>query len=462
MKFTRSIISNISVLLLVVITNISCEHIPTKPIVEYDSDNSKIKIIQTDTAAHDSAYIFIDNIYQNVIPIKDTITISVENTIKKLNQVEVAYKLATQNNILNLSIRMNRTNDTTFQYKYKLFDIKPIKVAEVISGQCLGFYDVNYKRDYHEKIRQWMFKNNIMPDSSIIEKSNIILRQLNYSGKNEYNALKGSAPIVTSLNGLKYKFNVNLEGDYFYLYAYPCKSGTPVKKFVESKIIKGLTDAHHTTSEEFACCNAGGSGPNVLFLIGIDKNWKYEVLPVGLVVVDNIAPTISQRSRSIFQDPYMYSNDYNDIDNENKILWPKCVTLQSQNMQINIPNISASLSSSVSISYGKFEGNDYFGYNIPFYIYIDGDVKTVTIGSHKLEKSSIKNGECIRLHIKSLHIGDNALPITAIDSRGNKSHSTLSIPITPIRRNISYHDDSDYDDLEDRISDLESRIDDLE
>ena len=131
-------------------------------------------------------------------------------------------------------------------------------------------------------------------------------------------------------------------------------------------------------------------------------------------------------------------------------------------MQINIPNIVESISSSVSVSYGDFEGNDYFGYNIPFYVYVYGDVQKVTIGSHKLNGISIKNGECIRLHIKRLHIGDNTLPISATDSRGNKSNGSLSIPIVSIRRNTSYHDDDDYDDLEDRISDLESRMDDLD
>ena len=96
------------------------------------------------------------------------------------------------------------------------------------------------------------------------------------------------------------------------------------------------------------------------------------------------------------------------------------------------------------------------------YISINGDVKSVTIGSHKLDVHSIKNGECIRLHMKKLHIGDNSLPLSAIDSRGNMSTSSLSIPIVSIRNNSSYHENDDYDDLEDRISDLESRMEDLE
>ena len=64
--------------------------------------------------------------------------------------------------------------------------------------------------------------------------------------------------------------------------------------------------------------------------------------------------------------------------------------------------------------------------------------------------------------MKKLHIGDNSLPLSAIDSRGNMSTSSLSIPIVSLRNNSSYHDNDDYDDLEDRISDLESRMEDLE
>ena len=444
--------------LMMPITNTSCEHIPTRPIVEYDSDKAVIQVIQTDTAAHDSAFISIGSIYQSVIPIKDTVSLSITGTIKKLNQIEVAYKLATHDNTFDVTVRTSRTSDTIFHYRYNTFDIKPINVAEVVSGPCRGFYDVNNRRDYHGKIRQWIFNNNLSPDSSVIETANSILRQFNYSGKNEYSALNNSIPIVNSLSGLKFRFKAQLEGDYFYLYAYSCSSGKPIKSFVESKITKGLNDAHHSIGDEFACSNNGGSGPNVLFLVGIDKNWKYEALPVGIILVDDIAPEISTRGYI----PTRYRGSYYIYGGESSLSWSKAITLPRQNMVINIPNISASISSYVSVSYGNFEGNDYFGYNIPFYVAISGDVQSLTIGSHRLNGSSIKNDECIRLHIRGLHTGDNSLPLTAVDSRGNKSTSSLSIPLVTIRNNPSYHDDDDYDDLEDRISDLESRLDDLD
>ena len=456
MKLTRNSYF-LCTLLSILLINVSCVFDSTKPIVEYESDNSMIRVIQTDIDAHDTCFISIDDVYRNALPIKDTINISILETIKSLNQIKVAHKLATQNNQLKVIIRTTRTNDTIFLYKFKSFDIKPIKVAEIISGQCKGLYDVNSNRDYHEKIRQWLFENDITPDSSIIENTNKIIRQFNYSGKNEYGTLSGSLPIVPNLYGQKYRFKTQMQGDYFYLYAYACGSGTPVKTFIESKISKGLTDAHCSINDEFSCSNNGNIGPNVLFLIGIDKNWKYEVLPVGIVVVDNVAPKIISLGR--INPLFIGKGGLNKIGSPT-VSWSNKVTMQSQNLQINIPAISANIFSTVNVSYGSFEGYDYFGYDIPFYIDIDGDVKSITIGSHMISEKSIKSGECVRLHFKKLHVGDNMLPITATDNRGNKSIESLSIPIRWVSSNND--DDDDYNDLEDRISDLEDRIDDLE
>lgn len=355
-------------------------------------------------------------------------------------------------------IHTTRTNDTIFSYQYKHFEIKPINVAGIITGPCCGFYDVNIKRNYHEEIRKWIFKNDLKPDNSIIEETNSILREFNYSNKMEYSTLSDSIPIVNSLYGQKFRFNAQLEGDYFYLYAYDCSSGASIKSFVESRIAKGLNDAHHSIQDDFLCSNSGGTGPNVLLLIGIDKHWKYEALPVGIVIIDHIAPIISAKGYTSDNPWDKLSRTYGNIDNNVSLSWPRYITIENQNIQVNIPDIPTNISSSVSVYYGNFEGKDFGGYNIPFYVYIYGDVKTITIGAHRLDAKSIKNGECLRLHIKTLHIGDNSLPLTAVDSRGNKSSSSLSIPVVPIRNNSSYHDD--YDDLENRISDLESRMDD--
>lgn len=424
----------------------ACEHVPQKPIVEYDTDSSIINIVQMDTAAHDTAYIDIENLCHKTLPIKDTVKLSILHSLKELNQIDVAYNLVKQNYKMKVRVRTTRTNDTVFQYQYLTFEIKPINIAEIISGTCRGFYDVNYNRNYYKYIRQWFFEKELTPDSALIEKIHSILKQLNYSGKNEYGLLNGRTPVVSSLTNLTFKIKANLPGKYFYLYSYPCQGGTPIKKFVESKITGGLNDAYKTINGTLKCSNRGGSGANVLFLVSIDENWKYNVLPIGVIGIDNIKPTINTKRY------YFESRDY--------ILWPDKITLQSHNILVHLPNGYCDISGSLDIGYGHFEGNDYYGYNIPFRIKTSGDIKTIIIGSHILNVNSIKNKDCVRLHIRNLRIGDNSLPLQAIDSRGNRTISHLSIPIHSIR--YSYDNDNDYDYLESRVNDLESRMNDLE
>lgn len=438
----------------------SFENNPPLPTVMYDSETSELVIIQNDTAAHDTAYIEMEGLYENQIAIKDTIKLFFNKIVKDFEEIKYAYKLACNDNCLSLSIKTSRTNDTIFNYKHKVIDIKPISVANVVSGNCMGLYDVNYTRDYTDVIRLWIFKHKINPDSLLIEKTNSLLKQFHYSGRDEYSVKSLDIPIVTSLLNTKYKFDVDLPGTYFYLYA--CQTQKEIEAFIEKKVSEGLTDAHSSSKDEFVCYQEGYSGPNVLFMIGIDDNWTYKIVPCGMVFVDNMPPKFQKlgvRSRIQSLLIIAMSSDVNYPGPKGD--WPSSIYLKNQNIYVSFPYPSKEITSSVSISYGDFQGNEYFGYNIPFYVSKSGDLQSVTIGGHTLNASNIRNGDCIRIHMKGLHIGDNSISLSANDVRGNKSKSSLSIPIVSISNNSSY-DDDDYDDLDDRISDLEDRLDELE
>ena len=377
---------------------------------------------------------------------------------KEFDQIAFAYNLATQGNKIPVVVKTSRTNDTIFTYHYKPIKIQPIPVATIVSGNCLGVYDVNYKRNYSDKIRLWFFNHNMAPDPALIEEMNSLLMQFNYSGYNEYSAVSGSIPVVTSLQNYQYRIASNIKGSYFYLYA--CQSGNSIMQFVESKISHGLKDAKRSPDDVFTCSNKGFPGTNTLFLIAIDENWKYDVLPIGLIAIDDVAPNIIpmgyKPDKSIISWDLL-KHAYSTASTDNKPL-PENLYVEKNRILVHMPQ--PPISSSVTISYGHFEGHEYYGYNIPFYINIVGDVQSLTIGNHKLEANNIRNNECVRLHFKNLHIGDNNLLLSATDSRGNKSTASLSIPIVSIRNNKENFDD--YDDLENRISDLESRMDDLE
>lgn len=440
----------------------ACEHVPQKPIVEYDTESSIINIVQMDTAAHDTAYIDIENLYHKVVPIKDTIKISAWNSLEKLyqsgelNQIELAYSLVKQGNKLNIKVRTTRTNDTIFLYHYQTFEIKPINVAEIVSGTCRGFYDVNYNRNYYKYIRQWFFQKELTPDSTLIEKIHSILKQFNYSGKNEYGTLNGSVPIVSNISNLKFNIKATLPGKYFYLYSYPIESDETIQAFVESKIAGGLTDAYKNINSTLSCCNSGRFGQNILFLIGIDDNWKYDILPVGIVVIDDCGPSIYPKGEYIsgfsgwkYSEYYLPSNRYEYIKK-------KRLTLHSHNILIHLSDNYDDITGIFQIGYGSLSGNDYFGYDIPFHIRTSGDVKTITIGTHKLNANAVNDKEFVRLHLRNLH----DIPLTVIDARGNISKLSMYIPIHYNTRK-SYNN-NDYNDLESRVNDLESRMNEFE
>ena len=435
---------------------IACKMEPTLPVIQYDHEKSNLTIIQTDKTANDTVLIKIVGILDKKMVVKDTTQLSINNLLENESAYKVAYHLYNNNNILNISVTCARGIDTTFQYKFSPSEIKPITVAKVVSGNCMGLYDVNYQRDFVKGIRQWLFNSQISPDDNMIVGMNNILRSRKRSEKNEYYPLSNNIPIVSSISNMKFKFSVDLPGDYFYLYSFPCKTGKPIKSFIERKIADNLSDAAHTPKDLFSCSNQGGEGPNILFLVSIDKNWKYELLPVGLIVIDQEGPIINRDAIG----PYSFSTMViNDMTGRNNTSWPKYTVINRQNMLVHIPDIP-SLNSYVSISTGNFQGDDYFGYNVPFTIKTTGDVKTVKIANHIINIDNSNNcKKNVRIKFKNLHTGDNYIPVTATDARGNTSKESIHIRLVPVRNNYR---DNDYDDLEDRINDLESRIEELE
>ena len=447
----------------IVVSVISCEinHIPDLPFVIYDDTSNVLNVIQTDTTAHDTLFINICDLVKKQIPINDTISINVAKLIKEADQLNLAYKLISHKNELPFEINTSRTRDTSFIYKYQEKEIKQIPVASITSGPCLELYDINYNRNYRDKIRLWIFKNGIEPDSMLIERMNELIKQFNYSGYNEYSKKSGGIPILTSIQNCKYKIKANVSGSYFYLYA--CHTGSNINKFVESKIKNGLTDANRSIDNTFNCYTSNETGVNIIFLISIDENWKYNIIPAGMVIIDNIAPKIipgGVKFNSRFVQSSQIASDRAVFEEQKLHLSSSHIYLKDFNILVNMPD-PGSISSTVRISYGQFQGDDYFGYNIPFYINYSGDIKSISIGSHNLNTKSIVSGQCVRLHIRRLHIGDNYLPITATDTRGNKSSASLSIPLVAIRNNNNSYNDG-YDDLEDRIDDLENRLNELE
>lgn len=435
----------------------ACEHKhePSHPKISFNKELSVIDIFQTDTLAKDTAYMSIDEFEIDSFVIKDSLSIKINSKMKRINQKVLAYRLATNNNELKIKIRTKRNLDTLFVYTYKDINIDTIPVAKVISGNCVGFYDINSRRNYREVIRKWIFENHLAPDSSLIERMNNLMIQFNFSGWKEYSAPKKDIPILQDLKNQMFKFESSLPGTYYYLFA--CKNEKDIVPFIKDRIAKNFLGAENSSRNPIKCYNSGKAGPNVLLLIGINKDWKYYIQPVGIVVKDNVPPKIHFYK---MRDGTRWTAFSGGVI-LSYVKWPKSLFLKDLGVKINIPSKSSEITSSVTLQYGSFSGNNYFGYDIPFYIFNYGDLKYITINGKKINAESIINGKCTRIHFKSLNTGDNEVNITASDIRGNISSRLLNIRVGSPRYRTSYHN-NDYDDLEDRVRDLEDRIEDLE
>lgn len=450
------------------------EYIPELPSIHYNPTKQQLTFIKNDSSAYDTAFVEIEGVYKKKFLIDGSISLSIKELLKEQDEIKLAYSLYNHDNKLKIKASTSRTNDTIFNYIHKKIDITPIPIAKVIYGNCSELYDVNFQRDYRDKIRLWVFKHDITPDSLLIEGMNSLMKQFNYTGHKEYSISRSNSYIVNSLKGLRFKFNVTLPGKYYYLYA----GRDGIKQFIEDKISRGLVDAHYSTSDMFICEQEGLSGSNCLYMIGIDDNWKYKIIPCGVIYVDNISPRISIPNHA---SAYNNINNpgtrtfnqllgkTNESDNQSGIYIGNGINLQGgaeriflekENIVVDIPEPSESINSNVHVSYGAFQGYGTM-YNIPFEVAATGDAKTITIGGHKLNANDLSGfTKTIRLIIPNLHVGDNSIPITATDVRGNKEVSTMHIRIVPINYNNDY--DYDYDELDERISDIESRLEELE
>ena len=340
-----------------------------------------------------------------------------------------------------------------FFYKFNSFDIKPINIAKVISGNCIGLYDVNYRKNFISSIRKWAFNNNILPDSILFDKMNSLLKQITYSGKKEYNVLKGNIPIVKSTKGLKFKFDVNLPGENFYLFI--TSSEDFLKSFIESKVSNGFKDALHDVKDEFTCYNEAKSGTKVVFLISIDKNYKYKYLPVGVLMVDKVRPDIYGPNEYSLN-PFKRTGNYKwKVLVQNDNFYQLSYGLIMDDFILHFPNAEKYITSSC-----QFKREDEDDEKSDIKVFVKGDYESITIGKKVYNRNYFKEHKYIKMSFYSFY---DKVPISIIDKRGNKNEGSISCEYTGRYYVRSYDDnDEDYEELESRINDLESKINELE
>ena len=399
--------------------NIASKH--SMPIVEFLSDTLLI-----DNVYNKNISISVEN--ENVMTFngrEKLISISLLDVVRKCkDKCETALRALKNNNVLQIKVVIKNEIDTI--YNYNISPIYDEDNAFSISGQCAPLTSKFSNSTQTVDIKKWLFRKKEHLDNENIHVLCRLVNQLSRTNTIEY-VTNSIIPVIHSFSGLKYKVNSSITADYYVLYA--CSSTKEIDEFIEDIISNDFDLCVRTLNEEMDCYRQSESnGYKCICLIAINSDWSYKIQPLGLIVIDNLAPVTD-----IFS--YVNSNAVSSLSfpNNVSVLFPS-----------NIPQIDGFCN--VKVVHWAGSG---ISCNCTFSIDFSGDIKSVVIHRrNKLAKYLTTEKKTIELNKVSvpyiftyeLHLddGDNFIPITIYDYHGNKTDYKINI-----RAEFVYRDSPD-------------------
>ena len=335
---------------------------------------------------------------------------------------DIALLLAKKKGNIKVNLAIPDNCDTTVVVKLNMNDTNEYN-ATVITGICAklaGNFDAS---NVEPDIIKWLYrKNENNLEESTINDMRLYLKELNRTTYKEY-IVTGSIPVVESLKGIEYKLSSNLLADHYYLFA--CNSEKDVEDFVEEMISLKFESSVPSLNQNMSCFrNASTSGIACIVLVGLNNDWSFQIVPIGLICIDNIKPSIG----NVIND----NNDNHSFNSSTKFTFPH------KQIQISSKSQSPIISGRLNVEFGKFEGYGYM-LNVPFTFTFEGDVKMVIV--HNTKNSTVEidlTDKASPYHTTlkvGLNTGDNYIPIDAVDACGNKSTYDLNISTERIQKN---------------------------
>ena len=413
-------------------------------------------------------------------------TFSVKNimdrlSIEKNKRYAIAYSYC-QKGFYRLHIKVNNKKgellaDTTLAVTFPTVNGTYVKEAKIIKANVCPYILQNcYNGDRKIPIQNWLFDNNYPLDSALINKMEGIVNYLCGIAYPTYNLSRAhSIPRFNKVQKSLISVRTNIYADRYFLLAASSASAllTKIKNLIIHAEIRGLQRKDGILTG--IPLNLGQIG-NVMsiFLIGINNDKTYSILPIGAYIIDNSNPYLIQGgfvSHSIFS-PYNSSISLPNTENISPLYF------DFKNIGFIVQHdVNLKIDGYARLTYGRWDGNSIDGINIPFTLYSGGDIKTIEIFRTKGNEWGVRPGKkTVNVNGRNLdsyhfdftlllRTGDNYIPIVITDLRGNKSKIDYYIPTerraASNRNNDGNEDDIDdlrskYNDLEDRISELEN------
>ena len=400
--------------------------------IRYHIINNIIEIITTDSTTHtiNIAYPNKDNICTKLLskPYKfigpQKIRLDIDSIIRcSNNRIELSYKFFS-NPKLPLVITIDEKQNIDFEYKYFQKHIEEGIYARLISGNAAYLIKEGSVTPDIKDIRRWLYNNNNYIDNDSIDLMYEIFKDLSYCNSNNFYLEDAtSIPTIKDFSGIKYRINTNMVADYYYLFATDNK--WDLETFISDVVSDNFIGSLSNTNNAFSCYRSKDKGGLLtIFLIGIDKKWNKQIIPIGMVSIDNEPPYIMTRNQSMTDNHHinvllkMQNNTTPQIENE-----IKCDTIKTfKSLGFNITGIPhTDIEERITV-----RGNDFRGGYAEFTISFSKNVKSITFEykdvKQKLDLTDKESPYTYSCNLP-LNLGDNYIKINAEDILGNMTKS---------------------------------------
>lgn len=322
---------------------------------------------------------------------------------------ELAYTMAQNEGLINAHITIPNKLDTTLQCQFKYSDFLEHK-GEITSGEFAKIVNTFDSVYIDPKLRKWVYKNKkVNIGDSLFNDMRLYFRYLSTTENTKF-VIQGPIPSFkeTNLKGTPYKVSSDMVADNYFLCV--CDNDTAIDSFIEEKIARNMSEATKSLETPIAIdlfCK-GSSGTMCIFLIGINNDWTSQVLPLGVVSIDDVPPVYDVDFGPLIQ---------HERPDGNELHFPK------RGFSIDRSG-SPKVHGWWKMSNGKWEGYGKY-IRVPYTFTWEGDVSKLTFdrGDGKIVTINLEDKQS-PYHIDiicKIETGDNYYEVKAYDKLGNSS-----------------------------------------
>lgn len=326
---------------------------------------------------------------------------------------EIALHLCEKDSIP-IAIRVNDNYRDTVYYKYKQQKLSHIN-GRLESGVACRLVKRSETIQRSDVIR-WLYNNNLPLGEGKIDALMEIIRDLSADDYLYPEENVNGIPVIKSFSNQRYRVSSNMKADYYYLFA--AKDIHEIDNFVADMVSDGFPEATSNLSSTISCFRKKDQNMTdlnllVICLVGINRDWAKQFLPLGLVCIDSYGPSYIPTGKGLRIEELLEGIKYGSSTSSVK----EDVGLKSFDIQYNGKRPS---NETFGVSTGEFYGN-----LANFTIYFTVGVESITFKYKEVSRTiklSGKDSPYTTDVYLPLNLGVNKVIITARDKFGNDSY----------------------------------------